>query len=386
MTMYTLSREARLILALAKIEFGEVELADCRALMRRSAAAFDWAAFLDQACRHRVLPLIARNVVEHQLYLPTDECVAIPHGWLFATVYEGNFQRNTQLYGELGRVLEAVNATGVTYALRKGPLLAEGIYGDRGLRVIADMDLLAAKEDAKAVADALRGLGYLQGKPSANGRTVEPFDRGTRLFWSVHVDNLLPFVKLAFDPEFPQKPPFLLKVDVSLNVLAGGDASRDTIGELLSRSVAAISCGQPTRSLHPADALIDICVHLWKEADARYYIQTGKDLTLLKFIDVAASFATYRESHDVAELVERVRAYRVHEGVYYAVAHANEIFPGLGADEFLATVRPDDVDYLDGYGYREGSPQRWSKPFLERLFGEEYRKELVGRSAIPKAW
>jgi hypothetical protein len=58
------------------------------------------------------------------------------------------------------RILAALEDAGVPAAPLKGPLLAERIYGDSGVRASSDIDVLVAPEDLERAVEAARALGY----------------------------------------------------------------------------------------------------------------------------------------------------------------------------------------------------------------------------------
>jgi hypothetical protein len=79
--------------------------------------------------------------------------------YLAATV---NAERS---YAELGRVLEHLEASGISTIVLKGPHLAEQVYRDRAVRKLADFDLLVRAEAMPAVPETMAGLGYAPLRP-----------------------------------------------------------------------------------------------------------------------------------------------------------------------------------------------------------------------------
>lgn len=57
-------------------------------------------------------------------------------------------------------LLEALGRAGIAAAPLKGPLLAEAVHGDGGLRYSSDIDLLVDPEQLADAVDVLRGCGY----------------------------------------------------------------------------------------------------------------------------------------------------------------------------------------------------------------------------------
>ena len=74
--------------------------------------------------------------------------------------YEGNRRRNQAFTEELLRVLHLLAAAAVEAVPFKGPVLAECLYGDVGLRSFCDLDILVAKKDLSKAMAAIRSAGY----------------------------------------------------------------------------------------------------------------------------------------------------------------------------------------------------------------------------------
>lgn len=116
--------------------------------------AFDWKAFVETAEHHGVLPLVARSMTRYAEGLPAE----IRQSLLAA--YERNLRRSLWFAAELGRVAGHLSAEGVRVLPYKGPVLAQAVYGDLGLRSFSDLDLLIAPGDFERAKQALAEIGY----------------------------------------------------------------------------------------------------------------------------------------------------------------------------------------------------------------------------------
>lgn len=373
------SLEAQLLLAFARTHLNEEEAAAVRELFSAHRQSLDWGWFLDQACRHRVMPLIGHHVVQHRLDRSRNEVQGIPNGWLYIAAYESNKRRNQALFQEFGVLLDRVNESGLQYSVRKGPLICEHIYGDLGSRRMSDLDLLVRREDTHLITEVLNRFGYEQGKVTDRRGVVEPFDRRTQVYWKLHVDNLLPFVKPTDEAEIG-----VFRVDICTNIFDKNRRTEQDMDAFLSRTSMMSCSGTTAMALDEIDTLIDLCSHLHKEADSRYYITSGKDLTLLKFLDVAESFRRTLSEHTAEAVAARVLEHNAEQGIYFALFHARTLFPGLEVGELLELLGVKNYEFLNGYGYREGDPHNWDAGFLDRMFGNSYRGTVVGTSSIPK--
>jgi len=115
----------------------------------------DWDFFLEQAVFHRVFSLV------HKAF-SSGAMNGLPHETRerLRSLYFNNLVRNLAAEKELRRILEAMSESGVSAACYKGPVLAESIYGELGLRQFNDLDLLVRESDLEAAVSVLRGLGY----------------------------------------------------------------------------------------------------------------------------------------------------------------------------------------------------------------------------------
>ena len=175
--------ELRLALALARVR-----------AQRGSALELLPGADLDALAaalhRRRVLPLLGTRLIE----LAGAE--SLP-GHFVEAVERARREHRAAALARLARlevVLAALREHGIAAASLKGPLLAERVHGDVGLRSPGDLDMLVAPGDLHAASEVLQGLGHLppadpldaRGLPRlhlALGHATEP---AVELHWRVH--------------------------------------------------------------------------------------------------------------------------------------------------------------------------------------------------------
>jgi hypothetical protein len=358
----------RLLLELDRLRLDAQRVRAVRALA--GDPDLDWGAFLDLAARHRLLPLVGRHVHRHRLDRRVhDGALAFPYPWLFASAYLGNRHRNQALCDEFGPLLADLTAAGVPYAVRKGFALVESVYHDAGVRRINDLDLLVERADAPLVDEVLRRYGYTQGQLAVDGDRIEAFDDATRMAWRMRMNNQLPYRKPGYRPDVSD-----FNVDLCHGIFPRGGRVDAPVSELLARARPAVLCGAPSLVLEPADFLLDLCAHLYKEATSAAFVREGLDLQLSKFLDVSL-FAGSLEEAAWDRFTERALGYAVGAGVYYALHFTTVLHPGTIPERVLAALRPEDLGYLDGFGAPEGLDGRFSQDFIARLFDPGRRRE-----------
>lgn len=364
--------EAWLLLALAAPRWDAARARHTRELLA-AEVAMDWPYFLDQALCQQVVCTVGRNLGR---YLPRDKAM-LPHLWIYSAAYEANARRNRHLFAEFGGILRALNRREVRYAVRKGPSLCALVYDDPGIRRMSDLDLLIERESLEAVGGILAELGYRQGVPSEDGERVVPHERKTKLFWAVHLNNALPFLKPTAEPEVPW-----FEVDLCLDLFQKRSAGGVETGAVLDRARPVEICGEPSFALSPLDQLLDICLHLYKEATSYLSILQGRDLNLMRFIDVVESRRVTTNA-DLERLPELVREVGAEREVYFALHHAGLLYPDAIPTGLLKQMEPQDCGYLDEFGGLEGRTRRWSQGFLDRMFHPDRWTDLPGPSSIP---
>lgn len=375
------SLEARLLLATARSRLTPAHRQSVRRFLEANTAELDWGRFIDLASRHFVLPLVARNLIRLRLIHADGDRPLAPYRWIFTYVYEGNRRRNLALTDEYAKVLRALTDAGVRYAVRKGPVLTERVYHDLGARRVGDLDLLLARTTVPAFESVVSELGYDQGRPTGNGERIVPFDRKTELFWRVNLSNVtLPYLKPAYRDDVE-----VYVLDACVDLLPARSLARIDVTEVLERAVPAVLYGEPSVMLDPLDQLVDMCIQLHVEATTLYYIEIGKDLTLMKFVDLLEVIRGVPEQV-LDQLPGRVGDSGCADSVYYALHHLTKLYPGAAPARLVGAFEPADTGFLDEYGGFDGDRKRWDRSFADRLFDRERWRTARSEVPGPRAW
>ncbi len=121
----------------------------------------DWTSVERLAYAHGVEPLLF-SVLTHETACGAPVPEALRRRWEAA--YYGNRLRNIDAVGLLGRIAATSEARGAPVMGLKGPAAIAGVYGDLGLRVMADLDLLCHREDLLTVTRSARAEGFTGGQ------------------------------------------------------------------------------------------------------------------------------------------------------------------------------------------------------------------------------
>ena len=201
-------------------------------------SVLDWREVLRLAEHHGVLPLVARNLIEHGLGLPPEIERSLK------SAYEVNLRRNMWFTAQLVRIMQHFERRQLRAVPYKGAVLAQSLYRDLGLRSFSDLDFLISARDFERAKQALAEIGY---RPSVDlTPTVERLwltTRYERSFDSAAGKNLVE-LQWALVPAF---------YGVDLHV-----------EDLLVRAGRTVAGGCEMPCLSPEDSLLVLCLHAAK--------------------------------------------------------------------------------------------------------------------------
>jgi len=241
-------------------------------------SALDWSEFLRLAERHGVLPLAARNLTEdargHSAEIPPEIPPEIERS--LRSAYDANLRRSLWFAAELARIMAHFESRQLRAVPYKGPVLAQSLYGDLGLRSFSDLDLLISPADFERAKQALAEIGY---RPAVDlTPAVERFWLRTgyeRSFDGAAGKNLVE-LQWALLPHF-------YGVDLPVD-------------DLLARAGRTEVGGREVPGLSPEDSLLVLCLHAAKHLWAR----------LIWLSDIAGTLQT--QTIDYALAFSRARA------------------------------------------------------------------------------
>ena len=215
-----------------------------------------------------VLPLVARNLIEHSQGLNPDVERSL------RSAYENNLKRGLWFAAELARIIRHLNGQQLPVLPFKGPVLAQSVYKDPGLRSFSDLDLLISSIDFERAKHALSEIGYTPAKNPA----VERFwlRKGYEQSFNGSAGKHMVELQWALLPYF---------YAVDLNV-----------EDLLRRSSQTIVAGYQIQCLSPEDSVIVLSLHAAKHLWGR----------LVWLVDIAGTLQI--ENVDYGVVLSRARA------------------------------------------------------------------------------
>ena len=367
-----ISPEAELLLCTSRIDMSPVDIERARELLDRANTSVDWGVFFHLAAKHRVLPLVGRNFDRHSLG-PIGE---MRHHVLRAS-YLFSICRSNAFGRELAFVLAALDSHHVNAVLRKGVFLAEYVYPEPGIRYMTDFDLFVPRDAIELLKTVMHKLGYTQGRDSADRRTITPLPRELELFWSLHVGELPPFIRLTSDPYVD-----VFVIDVRHDMMEPGTGKSVSAIEIRDAAASTRIRGVPAWILRPEYMLLDLAVHIYREATTLATIAAGKDLCLYRFLDIIEFYKWAKDRLVLDDFVELTEKHQASDEVFYALHFADMIYPDVLPQQLMSVLAPKDRAYLDEYGTLDGQRQSWTEPFLKRLFDRNRERSVTVRSSL----
>ncbi|MDS4039613.1 MAG: nucleotidyltransferase family protein [Candidatus Competibacter sp.] len=152
-----------MIVKTTEFELLALALSDCAPDRRQRMDAIldrgvDWTRLVETALTHQVAPLLFEALRhDHVERVPEDIFSA------FEFYTSRIRERNEDLVASLLKVLAAMAERSIPVMPFKGPTLGERIYGDGGLKVCRDLDILVRKRDLDRSMATLFELGFVLG-------------------------------------------------------------------------------------------------------------------------------------------------------------------------------------------------------------------------------
>jgi hypothetical protein len=119
----------------------------------------EWTQFVSLCSNHLILPVIYLKFKAHKLieYLPEELAEFLKE------IYDLNLARNEQILLQIKDILKLLNANDIYPTFLKGTgNLLDGLYSDKGERIIGDIDFLVPEEDYLEAARILEEDGYVK--------------------------------------------------------------------------------------------------------------------------------------------------------------------------------------------------------------------------------
>jgi hypothetical protein len=210
--------------------------------------AVDWSEVLRVAEYHGVLSLVARNLIENYRVkkgrgLPPEVERSL------RSAYEANLRRSLWFTAELARIMQRFERRQLRAVPYKGPVLAQSLYRDLGLRSFSDLDFLISPADFDRAKQALAEMGY---RPSGEVNPAIESPAAERLWLRTGYER-------SFDGAAGRN-----LVELQWALLPHFYAVNLRVEDLLARAGKAVVGEREVPCLSPEDSLLVLCLHAAK--------------------------------------------------------------------------------------------------------------------------
>jgi len=318
----------------------------------------NWGELLEQALRHKMLPMLAHHIISAGLRFNVPTTI-YQH---LELALEWNRCQIEVFRRETVRVAQGLAGRGIRFVVTKGMAFESTLYGSLGTRHMNDIDFMIAPRDRQAVMSVMQELGF---RPffewAKDARREEISSR-------LNPDHL---PKLARNIDQPGTR--IINLDVA-NSLTWTKSPFDVpVEEALQDPVEQPVPGMPGVSLpcfRPMYQFLFTVLHLFREAWLQKFVDFGNDVGLMKFGDVIRLIDRDRNELTDGELLRTMEAHKVTHPVAWVLHRLDETFR-THTLELLALEKHGDEELL--------ASQMQSSAYV-RAFGQSMRERLQSKA------
>ena len=257
----------------------------------------------------------------------------------------------------------------IPYAVIKGAVLSQTVYGDPLIRTSGDIDVLIRREDADRLKRLLSANGFVQGRITDGG--IVPFSRRELLFQAAMSHQTAPYVKATGNRLCPY-----VNVDVNMDILWGERGARADMDFVLSYTEKSSLCNVSFQKLMPEIELLSLCLHHYKDMNSLYLLSSGS-LRLGLFCEIYDYLQNVKP--DVAQLSALCNQLNVGRYVYVCLHQTQQIFEDMLLNPYLEALEPQKDDtLLNTFGLSEKEQKQWEIDLFERLFHPNLAEYIQG--------
>src|SRR5256885_8597202 len=124
----------------------------------------DWGELLEQALRHKMLPMLAHHIISEGLRFDVPISIYLH----LESAVEWNRSQIDVFRRETVRVAQGLAGHGIRFVVTKGMAFESTLYGGLGTRHMNDIDFMIAPRDPETALRVMRDLGFPPFFPRAN--------------------------------------------------------------------------------------------------------------------------------------------------------------------------------------------------------------------------
>ena len=318
----------------------------------------DWGELLEQALRHKMLPMLAHHIISANLRFDVPTTIYMH----LESALEWNRCQIEVFRRETVRVARALAGRGIQFVVTKGMTFESTLYGSLGTRHMNDIDFMIAPRDRETVMTVMHDLGF---RPffdwAKDARREEISSRLNR--------DHLPKLAREIDQPGTRK----INVDIA-NSLTWTKSPFDVpVEEALEDPVEQPVPSMPGASIpcfRPIYQFLFTVLHLFREAWLQKFVDFGTDVGLMKFGDVIRLLDRNRKELTDGELLRTMQTSRVTDAVAWVLFRLDETFQ----------TRTVELLSLEKYGDEKMLADQMQSSAYVRASGQSMRERLQSKS------
>ncbi len=336
-----------------------------------------WGELIEQAIRHKVLPLLADAIISTQQTTDTaqdkevhlNKAVPVMVAKFLQQALDVNKYKTGLFRTHALKIGKALEAEGITYCSTKGISFETTIYGGRGVRNFDhDIDFMVQQHDGEKVSEVLAGLGYQVGQYDPFKNVVNPMPRKELMIYKLHPDHLPPYVGLTSDPLVGA-----IGIDFSFSFTWFNSEYNVPLDKAFEKIHAITYPGIIDGRLFVFDYAYQFmftALHLFREAWFERWIDFEQDVNLLKFTDLIRLWDAYKEQVKAADFTALVKAFGISFPVAWVMEHMDRAFGTTVVDDLGLHGFANEEMLFSAYG-ADGKERKWKGSMRRRLYMKE---------------
>ena len=318
------------------------------------ADTLDWGELLEQALRHKMLPMLAHQVISARLRFDVPMSI-YQH---LESALEWNCWQIEVFRRETVRVAQELAGHGIHFVVTKGMAFESRLYGSLGTRHMKDIDFMIAPRDREAVMSVMQELGF---RPFFDW-AQDP--RREEISSRLNPDHLPKLVHAVDQPGIQT-----ITVDIANSLTWTRSPFDVPVEEALEDPVEQPVPGMPGVSLpcfRPVYQFLFTVLHLFREAWLQKFVDLGSDVGLMKFGDVIRLIDRDRDELIEGQLLRIMETHNITHPAGWVLRNLDEIFH-THTLELLGLEKHGNEKLLASQMQSSGYVGAWGQSMRERL-------------------
>lgn len=305
-------KEYKFALLASIIEKNETEIKKINNLLENK---LDWTRIAGILLNHRLSGYFYFGMKDkYRKFIPKEMIKALD------MLVLGQRCNQQELVEESKIIFNSLETTDINYAGLKGVIFGTEMY-KIGARRSNDIDLLVFEKDLDKLDVIMRNLGYIQ---TNSPDTMIEASKREKIIQRMNYHDLVPYVKKKGDRI----------IEIDINFLF--DGKNNLVDEQVFEMGTQIYVGEDYkfRGLAPSSFLSFLCVHFYREATEKNWVESKRNITLYKLVDIFNFIRKYSVDLEIDKLIEVFKQLNILEKCFCTFLVIQEFYD----DSFINTL------------------------------------------------